>query len=374
MQSNELQTKISDLFIKSIESIEKLYGQRLNKSRTDFIELVVLGLISSRSVQFGEIADKMMGDADTESKHRRIQRFIGEYDIDYEWFAYFLILLLPKHGKLKISMDRTEWEFGEQNHNILVLTAYTHGIGIPIWFEVLDNEGGNSHSDDRIYVMMKLLEVLGKERIACVIADCEFIGEEWINWLASEKITFYIDIRTNQFLIHNQKKYRISSLLQYNKTKILNKVHIFGLQLGFAMMATKKIGKKSLAIITNHQASGALSIYKCRWSIEVLFANMKTKGFGLENTHLKCPIRIRKLFALVAVAFTICFLVGLVAHKDKPIKTKNHGYKTNSFFRNGLNILRKVIKNNSKIAFKPILEQIIKIINQNQLVTQKIVM
>ena len=61
MQSNELQTKISDLFIKSIESIEKLYGQRLNKSRTDFIELVVLGLISSRSVQFGEIADKMMG-------------------------------------------------------------------------------------------------------------------------------------------------------------------------------------------------------------------------------------------------------------------------------------------------------------------------
>ncbi len=44
-------------------------------------------------MQFGEIAHKMMGDADTESKHRRIQRFIGEYAINYEWFAYFLILL-----------------------------------------------------------------------------------------------------------------------------------------------------------------------------------------------------------------------------------------------------------------------------------------
>ena len=104
---------------------------------------------------------------------------------------------------------------------------------------------------------------------------------------------------------------------------------IFGLQLRFAMMATAKAGKKSLAIITNHQASGALSIYKCRWSIEVLFANMKTKGFNLENTHLKCPIRLRKLFALVALAFAICFLVGLVAHGKNPIKVKNHGYKTN---------------------------------------------
>jgi Transposase DDE domain len=374
MQSKELQTNISELFQKSLESIEKVHGFRLNKSRTDFIELVILGLVSSRSVQFGEIADKMTGDADTESKQRRIQRFVGEYDVNYEFFACFLLLLLPKQGKLKICIDRTEWEFGEQNHNILVLTAYSHGVGIPIWFEVLDNEGGNSHSDDRMYVMMKLIDMIGKERICCVIADCEFIGEEWINWLALEKITFYIDVRTNQFLIHNQKKHRISSLLKYNKTKILNKVQIFGLQLGFAMMATAKAGKKSLAIITNHQASGALCNYKCRWSIEVLFANMKTKGFNLELTHLKCPIRLRKLFALVASAFAICFLVGLVAHKSKPIKTKNHGYKANSFFRNGLNILRKVMKSNSKIDFKSIIDQIIEIINKNLYVIQKIVM
>jgi Transposase DDE domain len=374
MQSKELQTNISELFQKSLESIEKVHNLKLNKSRTDFIEIIVLGLVSSRSVQFGEIADKMLGEADTGSKQRRIQRFIGEYDVNYEFFAYFLILLLPKHGKLKICIDRTEWEFGQQNHNVLVLTAYTHGIGIPIWFEVLDNQGGNSNSDDRIYVMMKLLEVLGKERIGCVIADCEFIGQEWIKWLASEKIIFYIDVRTNQFLNYNGKKYRISNLLQYNKTKVFNKVRIFGLQLGFAMMATAKVGKKSLAIITNHQASGALSIYKCRWSIEVLFANMKTKGFNLENTHLKCSMRLRKLFALVALSFAICFLVGLIAHKSKPIKTKKHGYKANSFFRNGLNILRDTMKNNSKLDFKPILEQIIEIISQNSYVTQKIVM
>jgi transposase len=374
MQPKELQTNISELFIKSIGSIEKIYGERLNKSRTDFIELVVLGLINSRSVQFCEIADKMLGDADTESKHRRIQRFMSEYALDYEWLSYFLILLLPKQGKLKICMDRTEWEFGEQNHNVLVLTAYTHGIGIPIWFEILDNNGGNSHSDDRIYVMLELLKVLGKERIACVIADCEFIGKEWIKWLAREKITFYIDVRTNQYLRYKHKDYQISSLLQNNKTRILNKVKIFGLELGFAMKASAKTGKKALAIITNHSASDALCHYKSRWSIEVLFANMKTKGFNLEDTHLKCPVRLRKLIALVSIAFTICFLVGLVAHKEKPIKMKNHGYKANSFFRHGLNIIRQAMKHSKKVKFTTIINQIINIIDLNLYIIQKNVM
>ena len=108
MQFEESQANISALFQKALESIEKVYSLRLNKSRTDFIEIVVLGLVSSRSVQFGEIADKMTGEADTESKQRRIQRFIGDYEVNYEFFAYFLLLLLPKHGKLKICMDRTE--------------------------------------------------------------------------------------------------------------------------------------------------------------------------------------------------------------------------------------------------------------------------
>jgi len=83
---------------------------KLNKSRADFIELVVLGLISSRSVHFGQIADKMLGEADTESKHRQIQHFVGEYSLDYDWIALFLILLLPKHGKVKICIDSTTWE------------------------------------------------------------------------------------------------------------------------------------------------------------------------------------------------------------------------------------------------------------------------
>lgn len=83
--------------------------------------------------------------------------------------------------------------------------------------------------------------------------------------------------------------------------------------------------------MSNAPVSDTLNIYKLRWSIEVLFANLKKRGFNLEDTHLKDPPRIRKLFALVAIAFTLCFIVGLLAHQIKPITIKNHGYKANSF-------------------------------------------
>lgn len=374
MQSKELRTNISELFKKSIKSIEQLYKIKLNKNRTDFMELVVLGLVNSRSVQFGEIADKMEGEASTDSKQRRIQHFIGEYGLNYEFIACFLLVLLPQTGRLKLCIDRTEWEFGGQNHNILVLTAYSHGVGIPIWFEVLDNDGGNSHTDDRIYTMMKIIELLGKKRIKCVVGDCEFIGKDWIKWLIKERIRFYIDVRTNQQIVHKGKKYVISHILQHHKTKILNKVWIFEAELGLALKANNRTGKKCLAVVTNHEPSQSLQNYADRWSIEVLFASIKTKGFDLEATHLKCPIRLRKLFALVSMAFAVCFLIGVVSHRMKPIKTKNHGYKANSFFRHGLNILRQSLKKNSKLDFDNIIKKIIHIIQLNSYIIQKIVM
>jgi hypothetical protein len=54
-----------------------------------------------------------------------------------------------------------------------VISVYTHGVGIPIWFECLDNEGGNSDSDDRAYVLLSCIKHMGKERIKCIIGDCE---------------------------------------------------------------------------------------------------------------------------------------------------------------------------------------------------------
>ncbi len=71
----------------------------------------------------------------------------------------------------------------------------------------------------------------------------------------------------------------------------------------------------------------------------------------MEDTHLKDTDRIAKLFALTNIAFVICLTIGCYADAcEKEIPIKNHGYKANSYFRHGLNIIRDILT-------KPILKK-----------------
>jgi hypothetical protein len=375
MQAETYEVKLDDFFKTTIEKMELLGATRLNKGRTDFIQRFVNALIVSRSVQFSEVASKMTGLATEESKHRQIQRFIGDYDLDYEWVSLFILLLLPQKGKKKLVMDRTNWSFGSHKHNILVVSVYSHGIGIPIWFEVLDSNGGNSSCEDRMYVLLKCIEILGKDQIHSIIADSEFIGTEWIKFLVEEKILFFIDVRSNQYVIHQGKQKKITHWLGQKKKLILNSIKIFDQYLGIAIKKQPTDKRKAiLAIVTNALAKDALNQYRCRWSIETLFNKLKKNGFRLEDTHLTEPARLRKLFALVSIGFTLCFLVGLAEHHRKNIVVKNHGYKTVSFFRNGLNFIRKALKNSPKIDNNGVFEFILSIVNSNFDYRIKIVM
>ena len=384
--SNEWNTKVVDFFEQAAEKIEILSDKRVNKSRVDFMKCVTAGMILGRSVQFCEIADKMNDAVEVRSNERRIQHFIAEYDLDMEWVMLLLLLMLPKHGKVNICLDRTTWAFGSQTHNILVVSIYTHGIGIPVWFECLDNEGGASEADDRMYLLLNCIKFFGKARIKCVIGDCEFIGKKWIDFLVQEKIHFYLDLPCSKKFIYRGKEQQIRTWVHGIKKKSLDGVEIYGHVLNICIQKQKpsksyRKHKAILAILTDNKSAQAGGNYRNRWSIEVLFENLKLRGFDLECTHLKDPPRLRKLFALCAIAFTICFLTGLALNKKKPIAVKNHGYKSNSFFRHGLDFIRKALRNtgegNLKTKIKEgvdyIFDFIGKIIHDNFLVLQKIV-
>lgn len=80
------------------------------------------------------------------------------------------------------------------------------------------------------------------------------------------------------------------------------------------------------------------------------FQNLKSRGFNLEDTHMKTPSRLSKLLAMVSIAYALC--VGLGIYKNKKvakIKIKNHGYKTNSFFRVGKNMIDDIFRVKSQI-------------------------
>jgi hypothetical protein len=86
-------------------------------------------------------------------------------------------------------------------------------------------------------------------------------------------------------------------------------------------------------------------LYGKRWTIEACFQTFKERGFDLEKTHLKDLAKLKKLLALVSIAYRIATSMGIYIHrKVQKINTKNHGYKANSFARKGIDTIRQVFR------------------------------
>jgi hypothetical protein len=65
----------------------------------------------------------------------------------------------------------------------------------------------------------------------------------------------------------------------------------------------------------------------------------------LEATHLKDRERLKKLIALLTLAFCWAHRVGWWLVEQHPITLKKHGRKARSIFRTGLDYLRQILLN-----------------------------
>ena len=93
-----------------------------NLARKKFISSFLLGIIDSRKIQFQEVALHMKSTAKVESVERTIQSFFKDYEFDYQQVCVLLVMFL-RRGKISLSIDRTEWDFGSYQCNILMIVA-----------------------------------------------------------------------------------------------------------------------------------------------------------------------------------------------------------------------------------------------------------
>lgn len=103
-------------------------------------------------------------------------------------------------GPVLLALDRTNWNFGKFEINILVLSAVYKGCSFPLFWTFLPHKGCSSQ-DDRINLIKVFLEEFGADRIEALVADREFIGPEWLNFLDKNGVTFHVRLRNNTLSI-----------------------------------------------------------------------------------------------------------------------------------------------------------------------------
>jgi len=340
------ETKIGNIFDLGI----KESGKIINLSRKKCMFGIICGIIESRSVIYEKIAHHMNETVEDDSNLRRVQRFFAEMELDYTQIAIILMSFIPLR-KLTLCIDRTNWKFGKLDINILTLTAKYKGVGIPILFEMLEKRG-NSNQQERIDLLDKFISIFGIKRIGCIIGDREFIGEKWYTHLLTSKIDFYIRIHKSHLVEIEGSVISAFELLSGRIRRSVSEVKINNViaNIGATYLENPDDeDDKYLIIITNKHPDAACKTYQNRWSIEVFFQSIKGRGLNIEDTHLEDILRIKKLVAMVCLAFVWCLTIGVWKDQAiKDIRIKKHGYKANSFFRYGLNHLRKIFRNISE--------------------------
>jgi len=336
-----------------ISILSQTLAGKMNLARIKFFGMFICALCKVQTVCFEKLAIAFETRVHSNSSLRRIQRFMAEYALNTDLIARLIFKMLPHQPPYRLVMDRTNWKFGQTNINVLALAIVYDGVAFPILISMLDKRG-TSHTQERIAIMERYIQLFGIETIECLLADREFVGTHWIGYLNSRKIRYYIRIRENFYMDNPRtgKRYKVFWMfggLRCGECRFLNRIYRVNGQLCY-LSASKVKNKQGIPelqiIIAFNKPKEAQQAYKERWQVETAFRALKSSGFNIEDTHLTDLNRIEKLFSIVMVAFAWAYVVGIFADQNlKPIRILTNGKRAKSLFKYGLEIIAQVLLN-----------------------------
>ena len=324
----------------------------LSKSRVETLCLLVVGMVSARTVNLGHIACERPGTALTASTYRRLQRFFQHVRLGQDWTLPLVAGLLGPGRRWTLVLDRTQWSIGTREVNYLVLAVVTRHFRVPLVWTLLPR-GGNSSTEVRIALIKRYLAHFAPSTIGRLLADREFIGAEWLKFLNDNNIPFAIRLREDLRVVsetghdlplaaHLGDRGRTRSFrarLWADNPRDTAAVPEFN-------FAVKRLANEWLIVVSNLPPRTALAAYRKRWAIECMFADAKTRGLNLEDTRLTDPRKLDLLMALVALALAWAgrTAADLLARRER--ERKAHGYAAQSWFRIGLFRIRNLLRTN----------------------------
>jgi hypothetical protein len=110
MESNELRDILNGYF-------------DWNKARMACFVGMLMALFKVRTINLTELACGFSSNATIDSRYKRIKRFFKDFTIDFPLVATWVVQFFDLSNKpLNLSMDRTNWQWGKKNINILMLS------------------------------------------------------------------------------------------------------------------------------------------------------------------------------------------------------------------------------------------------------------
>lgn len=312
--------------------LQQVLGGSVRDSHIHALALMITGLIRGKSSHFEKIGAKSGAKAKYPSRVKQIQRFNKNKHISYEsHYLPFIELVIESLG---LSEYRLSIDTSKVGRNCLMLTlgvVYKQRV-IPLGWLVFKGRKGHSSAEKQLELLQRVQALLPAEAKVILTGDAEFDGTEVIRWLQAQPNWDYA-CRTAK-----NSKVRSSLSVAWHSLEAIAPPAGHSRQLNHLYFTGQDVGPVNIACIWNPDKGEHIFLvtsantltetrrwYKRRFKIETLFADVKSRGFGLDKSGLRHPARMERFVIAVFIAYIWMIYLGVfviqAGHLDLIVRT-----------------------------------------------------
>lgn len=321
---------------------------------------LLTGIYHSRSVHLSKIANKIPGQAQRNSRTRRLERFLDNGAVQVRrWYrptATYLLQAAAQAGTVRLIIDATKVA---QNHQLLMVALAYRRRALPIAWTWIPCAKGHSSGRMQVALLSYVHSLVPETATVVVVGDSEFtplqtLLEQW-GW-------FYVLRQKGTHLYRQQPEATwqpVNTLVTApGQRRWLTHVELTQRHRHPChLLAYWQRGEESPWLLATNLPDTRQTIrhYKPRMWVEEMFGDFKSNGADLEKSHLRHFLRLSRLTLAVAILYVWLIAFGATAIKrgDRYLVDRTDR-RDLSLFRIGYDMLERCLINDLPISIRDV--------------------
>src|SRR3982750_1850788 len=315
----------------------RLPGQ--HKRQREGLALLTATMLDVRSANLMDLAAALPRAAERlDMRYQWISRLLGNERIEGEAgmgpYGREILAHLAANGRTVVLMiDQTR---ATERHQVVMVAARVGERALPLAWRVKATEGAIGFPEQReaLEAASRLLPEGGRPVLVGdrfygrpgLMGDRFYGSPELIVWCRARGWDWRLRLKRDLLVFEDGGETTLAACLARGE-HLLSGVELTGKRVATNVAMVHEPGHPEPWIIalseppTAHRAFD----YGLRWGIEAMFSDFKTRGFGLEDSHIQRPERLERLLLVMALALFWAVSTGMwdAVHRATPDEKKS---------------------------------------------------
>ena len=297
------------------EGIADELRQRLptqRKTQRGKLALLVATMLHARSANLMSLAASLpLATERADMRYQWVARFIDNErvrcDTVMEPFAREVLAKVAEAGRVTLIMDQTK---ASDRHQILMLSVRFGERALPLAWRVEATDGAIGFAVQKT-LLVAVTPWLPPDADICLMADRFYGTPELIAFATAQGWDYRLRLKGNLSVFIDGRKSRLDQHV-VRKPPYLQDIELTHRRVTTNIGIINDPGHDEPWFIAMSGKPGYLATldYSARWGIEPMFSDFKSRGFGLEQSHLQTPDRLSRLLLVMSLALYFAVSTG----------------------------------------------------------------